>query len=152
METLAILVAAGRGERMGGDRPKAFLDLAGQPLLYRTARAFDQAPSVSGVVAVVPAGLEADARAMLLPLSKFRAAVRGGARRQDSVLEGLKQVPAGFDGLVLVHDVARPFVGNETALPEAPGHGAKALPLFHFEEYAPGRTFPRCPTPKWSTG
>jgi 2-C-methyl-D-erythritol 4-phosphate cytidylyltransferase len=136
METLAILVAAGRGERMGAGRPKAFLDLAGQPLLLRVARAFDQAPSVTGVVAVVPAGLEAEAGAMLSSLAKFRSAVRGGARRQDSVLEGLKQVPQGFDGVILVHDAARPFATCElieAVVAQAERHGA-ALPVLPLVE------------------
>ena len=54
MPAVAILVAAGRGERMGSDRPKAFLDLGGQPLVLRAARAFEAAPSVEGIVVVVP--------------------------------------------------------------------------------------------------
>ena len=54
MQTLAVLVAAGRGERMGGGRPKAFLELAGQPMLVRAARALASCPAVDAVVAVVP--------------------------------------------------------------------------------------------------
>jgi len=110
MNALAIIVAAGRGERMGASRPKAFLDLAGQPLLLRSALAFEAAPSVDAIVAVVPAGEIEAARAILAPLRKLRAVVAGGNRRQDSVLEGLKQAPDGFAGAVLVHDAARPLV------------------------------------------
>jgi 2-C-methyl-D-erythritol 4-phosphate cytidylyltransferase len=110
MEALAILVAAGRGERMGARRPKAFLALGGQPLLLRAARAFDQAPSVDALVAVVPDGEVARAREMLAGLAKLRSVVAGGARRQDSVLQGMKEAPEGFTGLVLVHDAARPLV------------------------------------------
>jgi 2-C-methyl-D-erythritol 4-phosphate cytidylyltransferase len=109
MNALAIIVAAGRGERMGASRPKAFLDLAGQPLLLRSALAFDAAPSVDAVVAVVPPEEIETARAILDPVRKLRAVVAGGARRQDSVLEGLKQAPDGFAGVVLVHDAARPL-------------------------------------------
>jgi len=131
MDTVAILVAAGRGERMGASRPKAFLDLAGQPLLLRTASAFDAAPAVTGIVAVVPRGLEGDARSMLKAVGKLRAVAPGGARRQDSVLEGLRHVPDGFDGVVLIHDAARPFVDAELILSVARAadeHGA-ALPV-----------------------
>jgi 2-C-methyl-D-erythritol 4-phosphate cytidylyltransferase len=110
MQAFAILVAAGRGERMGTDRPKAFLDLAGQPLLLRAARAFEAAPSVEGIVAVVPEDDLGTARGLLAPLKKLTAVAAGGSRRQDSVLEGLKRVPVGFDGVVLVHDAARPLV------------------------------------------
>lgn len=110
MEALAILVAAGRGERMGAGHPKAFLALAGQPLLLKAAEAFEAAASVAAIVVVVPADRVGAAREMLAPIAKLRNVVAGGARRQDSVLEGLKQAPEGFDGVVLVHDAARPFV------------------------------------------
>jgi 2-C-methyl-D-erythritol 4-phosphate cytidylyltransferase len=67
-------------------------------------------------------------------LRKLRAVVAGGARRQDSVIEGMKQAPQGYEGVVLVHDAARPFV--EPALIEAvvgmaASHGAvlPVLPL-----------------------
>jgi 2-C-methyl-D-erythritol 4-phosphate cytidylyltransferase len=110
MPAVAIVVAAGRGERMGGDRPKAFLPLGGQPLLLRAARAFDAAPSVEAIVTVVPAEQVEAARELLASLSKPVVVVAGGPRRQDSVLEGLKGLPRGFGGVVLVHDAARPLV------------------------------------------
>ena len=117
MQSLAILVAAGRGERMGPGRPKAFLELAGQALVLRSALVFDAAPSVGRIVVVVP-GAEVDAaRALLLSVRKLVAVVPGGERRQDSVLEGMKRAPEGFDGVVLVHDAARPLV--DVALVEA---------------------------------
>jgi len=95
---------------MGADRPKAFVDLAGQPILLRAARAFDDAPVVQLVVAVVPKGEVDAARGILGPLRTSFTVVPGGRRRQDSVLEGLKRVPEGFAGVVLVHDAARPLV------------------------------------------
>lgn len=131
MRALAILVAAGRGERMGGARPKAFIELAGEPLLLRAARAFEEAPSVGAVVAVVPEAEVESARALLAGLRKLRAVVPGGERRQDSVREGLRQAEAGFAGVVLVHDAARPLV--EVALIEriasAAAESGAALPL-----------------------
>jgi len=131
MNGLAILVAAGRGERMGAARPKAFLALGGRPLLARSADPFQAASSVGAIVAVVPAEEVENARAILGGLSKLRAVVAGGARRQDSVLEGMKQAPEDFADVVLVHDAARPFV--EPALIDAVAkaaavHGA-ALPV-----------------------
>ncbi len=131
MQALAILVAAGRGERMGAERPKAFLALGGQPLLLRAALAFEAAPSVDATVVVVPAEEIDAARALLVPLGKVRAVFAGGARRQDSVLEGLKWAPDGFEGVVLVHDAARPLV--DTPLIEAVCQAARengaALPV-----------------------
>jgi 2-C-methyl-D-erythritol 4-phosphate cytidylyltransferase len=131
MSSLAILVAAGRGERLGDLRPKAFVELAGQALVLRSARAFDEAPSVSGIVAVVPRAEVGAARLLLAPVRKLVAVVPGGERRQDSVLEGLRQAPDGFDGVVLVHDAARPLL--EVSLVEAVSRAAAevgaALPV-----------------------
>ena len=108
--SIAILVAAGRGERMGGGRPKAFLALAGRSLLLRAADAFEAAPEVDAIVAVVPAGDQREARDLLASLRKVTAVVPGGATRQDSVRAGLAALPDGFDGIVLVHDAARALV------------------------------------------
>jgi 2-C-methyl-D-erythritol 4-phosphate cytidylyltransferase len=110
METFAVIVAAGRGERMAAGRPKAFLEVGGETLLVRSARALDAAASVDGIVAVVPAADVEAARRLLEPVAKVSAIVPGGERRQDSVLCGMKAAPAGFEGIVLVHDAARPFV------------------------------------------
>jgi 2-C-methyl-D-erythritol 4-phosphate cytidylyltransferase len=131
MQSLVILVAAGRGERMGGSRPKAFVELAGEALVLRAARAFDRAPSVGRIVAVVPADELAAARALLAPVRKVAAVVPGGERRQDSVREGLRQAGDGFDGVVLVHDAARPLVDVdlvEAVAAEAASAGA-AVPV-----------------------
>jgi 2-C-methyl-D-erythritol 4-phosphate cytidylyltransferase len=131
MQALAILVAAGRGERMGADRPKAFLEIAGQALVLRAALAFDAAPSVARIVAVVPEPEVSLARRLLAPIRKLGAVVAGGERRQDSVLEGLRQAALGFDGIVLVHDAARPLVEVdliESVAREAAATGA-ALPV-----------------------
>jgi 2-C-methyl-D-erythritol 4-phosphate cytidylyltransferase len=110
METRAIIVAAGRGERMGAGAPKAFLPVAGVPMLVHSARAFDAAASVSAIEVVVPADRIDEARAMLRGLQKPVTVVAGGERRQDSVRRGLDAVPGDFDGVVLVHDAARPLV------------------------------------------
>jgi 2-C-methyl-D-erythritol 4-phosphate cytidylyltransferase len=131
MKALAILVAAGRGERMGADRPKAFVPLAGQPMLLHAARAFDAAPSVDGIVVVVPAERIDAAREMLVGVRAVREVVGGGERRQDSVRRGLDALPPGFDGIVLVHDAARALVEVgliESVLRAAEEHDA-ALPV-----------------------
>jgi 2-C-methyl-D-erythritol 4-phosphate cytidylyltransferase len=136
MNGLAILVAAGRGERMGGGRPKAFLPIGGRPILLRAALAFEAASSVDALVAVVPAADIDAARDILTAVSKVRSVVAGGARRQDSVLEGMKQAPAGFEGVVLVHDAARPFVEPELidAVARAARENGAALPALPLVE------------------
>src|SRR4030042_2717618 len=108
METLVILVAAGRGERVGQARPKAFLALAGEALVLRAARVFEAAPSVSRIVAVVPEDEIAAARALLAPVRKLQAVVPGGERRQDSVREGPRQGPPGLGRRGAGHDARRP--------------------------------------------
>jgi 2-C-methyl-D-erythritol 4-phosphate cytidylyltransferase len=116
---------------MGASRPKAFLELGGEPLLLKAARCFEASPSVASIVAVVPVEEIDAARRLLSPLGKLRAVTGGGARRQDSVLEGLKQAPEGFEGIVLVHDAARPFAEVpliEAVAGAATEHGA-ALPV-----------------------
>ncbi len=131
METLAILVAAGRGERLGAGRPKAFVAVAGKPLLLWAAEAFEAAPAVDAIVAVVPEAERARAREMLGHVTKLAAVVPGGERRQDSVAAGLRHAPPGFDGLVLVHDAARPFVEPSliAAVVEAARESGAALPV-----------------------
>jgi len=136
MDTIAILVAAGRGERMLAGRPKAFLVLGGQTLLLKAALAFEAAPSVSAIVVVAPP-MEIDAaRETLRTIVKLRDVVAGGPKRQDSVLEGLKRVPDGFDGVVLVHDAARPLV--DTALIETVARAAResgaAIPVLELTD------------------
>ena len=116
---------------MGPGRPKAFLELAGQALVLRSAQVFDAAPSVGRIVAVVPGAEVEAARALLLPVRKLVAVVPGGERRQDSVREGMRRAAQGFDGVVLVHDAARPLVDValvEAVAREAAGAGA-ALPV-----------------------
>ena len=131
METRAIIVAAGRGERMGAGAPKAFRPVAGVPMLVRSAHAFDAASSVSAIAVVVPADRIDDTRELLHGLSKPVTVVAGGERRQDSVRRGLAALPAGFDGIVLVHDAARPLVDAALidAVAEAAIHAGAAIPV-----------------------
>jgi 2-C-methyl-D-erythritol 4-phosphate cytidylyltransferase len=114
MSVWAILVAAGRGERLGLDRPKAFAKLGDEPLLAEPLRRLDSCPWVDDIVLVAPPGWEEPA--ILLAeeegCGKVRACVVGGETRSDSVRAGLGEVPA--DALVvLVHDAARPLVTDD---------------------------------------
>jgi len=129
--TLVVLVAAGRGERMGGTRPKAFLNLGGRPLLLWSALAFEAVPEVSAIVAVVPREEVAAARSLLERVRKVVGVVAGGERRQDSVRAGLEAAPEGFAGIVLVHDAARPLVegGLIRAVIRAAIDAGAAVPL-----------------------
>src|SRR5436309_772658 len=114
MSVWAILVAAGRGERLGLDRPKAFANLGDEPLLAEPLRRLEACPWIDAIVLVAPPGWEEPA--ILLAeeegCGKVRACVAGGEERSDSVRAGLAEVPD--DALViLVHDAARPLVTDD---------------------------------------
>ena len=97
---------------MGGGRPTALRPQAGRPLLLRAAEAFEAAPEVDAIVAVVPPTDQREARELRASLRKVTAVVPGGATRQESVRAGLAALPDGFDGIVLVHDAARALIGT----------------------------------------
>ena len=111
MSVWAILVAAGRGERLGTDQPKAFAKLGGQPLLAEPLRRLDESQWVDAIVVVAPPGWEEPVILLAeeLGCGKVRACVAGGAERSDSVRAGLAEVPEEAVA-VLVHDAARPLV------------------------------------------
>ena len=114
MSVWAILVAAGRGERLGLDHPKAFAKLGEDPLLAEPLRRLDESEWVDAIVVVVPVGWEEPAILLAeeVGCGKVNAAVAGGAERADSVRAGLAEVPADAVA-VLVHDAARPLVSDE---------------------------------------
>ena len=113
MSTYAIVLAAGVGRRMGADRPKQFLYLAGRPVLAHTLEAFEQAGSIDQVVLVAPYD-QVDRYEAFVAASGFvkvSAVVPGGAERQNSVVEGLKAVGAEAE-VIAIHDAARPLARN----------------------------------------
>jgi 2-C-methyl-D-erythritol 4-phosphate cytidylyltransferase len=110
----AIIVAAGRGTRMGPNIDKLFLDVAGRPVIAHTWAAFDSAPGIDEIVLVVRAGMESafdDIGKQLGTRLPYRLA-EGGAERQDSVWNGLQAVSSQSD-VVAIHDGARPCVTHE---------------------------------------
>ncbi|HUJ92220.1 MAG TPA: 2-C-methyl-D-erythritol 4-phosphate cytidylyltransferase [Gaiellaceae bacterium] len=114
MSVWAILVAAGRGERLGLDQPKAFARLGEDPLLAEPLHRLDDSDWVDAIVLVAPPGWEEPAILLAeeLGCGKVSACVPGGETRADSVRAGLAEVPA--DALVvLVHDAARPLLPPE---------------------------------------
>jgi 2-C-methyl-D-erythritol 4-phosphate cytidylyltransferase len=122
MTVWAILVAAGRGERLGLDQPKAFAKLGDEPLLAEPLRRLDESDWVDRIVIVAPPGWEEPSILLAeeLACSKVHSCVTGGVTRSESVRAGLGEV--GPDALVvLVHDAARPLVTDDVIGPLSAG-------------------------------
>lgn len=126
----AVVVAAGLGARMGGD--KLGLLVAGRPVLAWTLAGLAAAPIVRRIVVVTAAERLAEVAAAPWLPSRVSAVVEGGARRQDSVAAGVGALGDGLpDDVVLVHDGARPLVSPELVARVAAAaaeHGA-AIPV-----------------------
>ncbi|MEJ7745877.1 MAG: 2-C-methyl-D-erythritol 4-phosphate cytidylyltransferase [Luteimonas sp.] len=107
--TWAVIPAAGRGARFGGDMPKQYLEVAGEPLIEHTLRALLAHPTVEGAVVVLA---EDDAHWPGWNSFADKAVITciGGDERADSVLAGLAALPESvrIDDFVLIHDAARP--------------------------------------------
>lgn len=111
----AVIVAAGKSERMGAGTDKAFLNLGSKPVLAWSLLAFERCTEIDGIILVVRKDqiVAAKAMARMFGISKLRNIVPGGRERQDSVQNGLKAMDADTR-IVVVHDGARPCVTPET--------------------------------------
>ena len=105
----AVIVAAGRGKRLGAAAPKAFVKLAGKPLFVHSLLEFAGHWAISRIIVVVPAAMVKRARHLVarLPLKKEVLFVAGGEHRWQSVKNGVEASNAEW---VLIHDSARPFI------------------------------------------
>ena len=109
-EVYAIFVAGGSGTRMGGDVPKQFLDLCGEPVLLRSIGRFLEAAPSAHVIVVLPAAHIQTWRELCVKhaVSFAQTIVKGGMTRFHSVQAALEKVPDGV--IVAVHDGVRPLV------------------------------------------
>jgi 2-C-methyl-D-erythritol 4-phosphate cytidylyltransferase len=132
----AVIVAAGRGERLGRDRPKAFAKLNGRALLAESFDRLEASDWVDSIVVVAPEGWEEPAILLAeeLGAGKVSACVPGGAIRTESVRARIAEVPEEAP-VVLVHDAARPYLPEEVIervlapLGEGWDGAAPALPI-----------------------
>jgi 2-C-methyl-D-erythritol 4-phosphate cytidylyltransferase len=106
LASLALIVAAGRGERLGADGPKALVELAGRSLLRRSVDLMLAVSEIDRIVVALPPGV---------PAPEGTVGVEGGAVRSESVARGLATVAGSGDpgDLVVVHDAARPLASAE---------------------------------------
>lgn len=110
-KNVAIVLAAGRGSRMGSDVPKQFLEINGKPVLYYSLKIFQENPHIDEIVLVIGKEYQEYCQEQIVHhygLTKVTAMVAGGAERYQSVYEGLKACKDCE--YVFIHDGARPFV------------------------------------------
>ncbi|MDE3059556.1 MAG: bifunctional 2-C-methyl-D-erythritol 4-phosphate cytidylyltransferase/2-C-methyl-D-erythritol 2,4-cyclodiphosphate synthase [Pseudomonadota bacterium] len=107
-KTIALIVAAGKSERMASDLPKPYITLAGEPLIRHTIRLFQQHPQVDGVRVVIRREHHGYYRKAIEGMTLFPCVI-GGQTRQESVRRGLESIAHRKPERVLVHDAARPI-------------------------------------------
>jgi 2-C-methyl-D-erythritol 4-phosphate cytidylyltransferase len=110
----AVLAAAGRGERLDGDRPKAFARLGDLPLVAEPLRRLDDSDWIDGIIVAAPAGWEEPVIVLAeeLAAGKVRSVVTGAETRAGSIRGALAEVPDEA-AVIVVHDAARPLVTDD---------------------------------------
>ena len=111
----AIIVAAGQGTRMQGQKRKQYLSLGGIPILTRTLAVFARCDRIKQIILVIPQGdFDFCQKHIVEPAGLTRKIMKvpGGAHRQESVFSGLKKVNPDCS-IVVIHDGVRPFVQHE---------------------------------------
>jgi 2-C-methyl-D-erythritol 4-phosphate cytidylyltransferase len=114
LSTWAVLAAAGSGDRLGSDRPKAFARLGELPLLAESLSRLEESDWIDSIVVVVPSGWEEPAILLAeeLGAGKVAGVVPGGDTRAESVRLGVAEVPEDA-AVILVHDAARPVLPGD---------------------------------------
>lgn len=127
MKITALIVAGGKGKRMGAGINKVFLKLADKEVIARTVEAFEKNAQIDEIV-VVTGQFDIDAaKSILKPFNKLKNVAKGGAERQQSVYNGLKYV---CGGIVLIHDGARALISQEeidNVIADCKKYGAAAI-------------------------
>ena len=110
----AIILAGGKGKRMGASVSKQFIELKGKPIIYYTIKKFEENKNIDNIVVVLPPDeLSYFKEEILKKYSlKIDKIVLGGTERQDSVYNALKSIADTETDIVLIHDGARPFISN----------------------------------------
>lgn len=125
MKITAVIVAAGRGRRMGADKNKVFLELSGKTVLENTVEVFENCDAINDIV-VVTNDIE-ECSSILSGFSKIKNIVKGGETRQESVRNGLL---ASDCDIVVIHDGARALIQEKeilAAISETEKYGAAAV-------------------------
>jgi 2-C-methyl-D-erythritol 4-phosphate cytidylyltransferase len=115
LKTIALITAAGKGQRMHSETPKQYLPLGGKPVLAQTVQVFEDCPSVDGVYLIVPQDQMDLVQKEVVEKYGFKKVlkvVRGGKMRQQSVWNGIRAIRSGC-AIVVVHDGVRPLIRQE---------------------------------------
>lgn len=109
----AIICAGGMGLRFGGDKPKQFIEIDGEPILLKTVRVFEETEEIEKIIVVCPKDFIGDAERILIKCKKT-AVTQGGSDRNLSVMNGIAYIEENFsfdeNTIIVTHDAVRPFV------------------------------------------
>lgn len=116
MKVYAVILAGGRGSRLGSEIPKQFLMLGRKPLIAWSVDTFESSESIDGITIVVPKEFAEKTKKLARELKwgKIIGIAEGGATRQASSKNGIDSLACEDDDILLLHDAARPFVKQET--------------------------------------
>jgi 2-C-methyl-D-erythritol 4-phosphate cytidylyltransferase len=128
-KTVAIILAGGKGKRMGANVSKQFIEINEKPIIYYTIRSFEASENVDEIILVLPKDEISYFKENIMKRFDFKIAkiIEGGSERQDSVYNALNSIQ-NCD-IVLIHDGARPFVSKkiiEDGINKAREYGAAA--------------------------
>jgi 2-C-methyl-D-erythritol 4-phosphate cytidylyltransferase len=132
LKTIALITAAGKGQRMQSEIPKQYLCLGEKPILVHTLKVFEECPAVDGIYLIIPQDQMAMVQRDIVEKYHFKKIlklVRGGKIRQMSVWNGLQAIRSGCS-IVVVHDGVRPFITCrliEKSIEEAQKSGAAVV-------------------------
>lgn len=110
----AIILAGGKGKRMGSAISKQFIDIKGKPIIYYTLKKFSENKKIDNIIVVLPEDEVKYFKENILKKYELRInkIVIGGKERQDSVYNALKSLKNSSTDIVLIHDGARPFISE----------------------------------------
>lgn len=110
----AIILAGGKGKRMGSAISKQFIDIKGKPIIYYTLKKFSENKKIDNIIVVLPEDEVKYFKENILKKYELRInkIVIGGKERQDSVYNALKSLKNSSTDIVLIHDGSRPFISE----------------------------------------
>ena len=116
-KNIAIIIAGGKGNRMGQDIPKQFINVGDKPIIIYTLEAFQRHPNIDGIIVVCIDGWHEILKsyAKQFNITKLSSVVSGGETGQQSIKSGLDEAKRlySLDDIVLIHDAIRPMVSEE---------------------------------------